>query len=155
MIINEFAGSGGDAMPWLFRHAGIGPLVGKRTWGGLVGICGFPPLMDGGMVTAPNTAFWNPNGTWDVENHGVEPDVEVENDPQSSARRARPAVGEGGRSSDGGTEEKPAPHAQKARLSELPQRAGSRPKSRQWAVGSRQWEKPMSVLTLAQEPAII
>ncbi len=82
MIINEYAGSGGDAMPWLFRHANIGPLVGKRTWGGLVGIFGFPPLMDGGMVTAPNTAFWNPNGTWDVENHGVDPDVEVEYDPQ-------------------------------------------------------------------------
>jgi tricorn protease len=82
MIINEFAGSGGDALPWMFHHAGIGPLVGKRTWGGLVGIFGFPPLMDGGRVTAPNTAFWNPNGTWDVENHGVDPDVEVEYDPQ-------------------------------------------------------------------------
>jgi tricorn protease len=82
MLINEFAGSGGDALPWMFRHAGIGPLVGKRTWGGLVGIFGFPPLMDGGRVTAPNTAFWNPNGTWDVENHGVDPDVEVEYDPQ-------------------------------------------------------------------------
>jgi tricorn protease len=82
MIINEYAGSGGDAMPWMFRHANIGPLVGKRTWGGLVGIFGFPQLMDGGSVTAPNTAFWNPNGTWDVENHGVEPDVEVEYDPQ-------------------------------------------------------------------------
>jgi tricorn protease len=82
MIINEFAGSGGDALPWMFRHADIGPLVGKRTWGGLVGIFGFPPLMDGGSVTAPNTAFWNPNGTWDVENHGVDPDFEVEYDPQ-------------------------------------------------------------------------
>ncbi len=82
MIVNEFAGSGGDAMPWLFRHAGIGQLVGKRTWGGLVGIFGFPQLMDGGSITAPNTAFWNPNGTWDVENHGVEPDIEVEYDPE-------------------------------------------------------------------------
>jgi tricorn protease len=82
MIINEYAGSGGDALPWMFRKAGIGPLVGKRTWGGLVGIFGFPPLMDGGSVTAPNTAFWNPNGAWDVENHGVDPDVEVEYDPE-------------------------------------------------------------------------
>ena len=82
MIINEFAGSGGDLMPWLFRKAGIGPLVGKRTWGGLVGIYDYPQLIDGGFVTAPRVAFWSPDGTWDVENHGVAPDVEVEMDPQ-------------------------------------------------------------------------
>ncbi len=81
MIINEFAGSGGDAMPWYFRKAKIGPLVGKRTWGGLVGISGYPPLMDGGMVTAPSFAFYSPDGTWDVENHGVAPDIEVDLDP--------------------------------------------------------------------------
>ena len=73
MIINEYAGSGGDAMPWLFRQRGVGPLVGKRTWGGLVGIFGFPALIDGGYVTAPNLAFWNLKGEWDVENHGVRP----------------------------------------------------------------------------------
>jgi tricorn protease len=83
MLINEYAGSGGDALPWMFRAARIGPLIGKRTWGGLVGIFGYPPLLDGGFVTAPRTAFWNPNGTWDVENHGVNPDIEVENDPES------------------------------------------------------------------------
>jgi tricorn protease len=60
---------------------GVGPLVGKRTWGGLVGILEFPTLVDGGTVTAPNIAFYNPNGSWDVENHGVDPDVEVEMDP--------------------------------------------------------------------------
>jgi tricorn protease len=81
MIINEYAGSGGDMMPWLFRAAGIGPLVGKRTWGGLVGMAGAAPLMDGGFTGAPQSGFWNPNGTWDVENHGVDPDVEVEMDP--------------------------------------------------------------------------
>lgn len=82
MIINEFAGSGGDALPWMFRQRHIGTLVGKRTWGGLVGIFGFPPLIDGGFVTAPNLAFWNPfKKEWDVENHGVPPDVEVEFDP--------------------------------------------------------------------------
>jgi tricorn protease len=81
MIINEFAGSGGDAMPWYFREAKVGPLVGKRTWGGLVGISGYPPLMDGGSVTAPSFAFFTPEGKWDVENHGVAPDVEVEHDP--------------------------------------------------------------------------
>jgi tricorn protease len=81
MIINEFAGSGGDAMPWYFRRALLGPLVGKRTWGGLVGISGYPPLLDGGSVTAPSFAFFTPESTWDVENHGVAPDVEVEHDP--------------------------------------------------------------------------
>ncbi|MBI1898178.1 MAG: PD40 domain-containing protein, partial [Acidobacteria bacterium] len=82
MITNEFAGSGGDALPWYFRRLGLGPLVGKRTWGGLVGILGFPPLMDGGSVTSPNMGFWSPDGKWDVENYGVAPDVEVEMDPK-------------------------------------------------------------------------
>jgi tricorn protease len=81
MIINEYAGSGGDLMPWMFRKSKLGPLIGKRTWGGLVGIGGYPILMDGGSVNAPHFAFWNPNGTWDVENHGVDPDIEVEWDP--------------------------------------------------------------------------
>ena len=81
MIINEYAGSGGDAMPWMFRQRHIGPLIGKRTWGGLVGIVGFPPLIDGGIVTAPNLAFYNLAGEWDIENHGVAPDIEVEYDP--------------------------------------------------------------------------
>ena len=81
MIINEYAGSGGDAMPWYFRRAKIGPLVGKRTWGGLVGIYDYPQLMDGGGVTAPRLAFWNPEGRWEVENHGVAPDIEVEMTP--------------------------------------------------------------------------
>jgi tricorn protease len=81
MIVNEFAGSGGDLMPWYFHRAGVGPLVGKRTWGGLVGIGDYPPLLDGGSVTAPDFAFFTPEGTWEVENRGVPPDVEVEHDP--------------------------------------------------------------------------
>ncbi len=81
MIINEYAGSGGDMMPWLFRKAGIGQLVGKRTWGGLVGIYDYPTLIDGGQVTAPRVAFYNLQGEWDVENFGTPPDVEVEFDP--------------------------------------------------------------------------
>jgi len=83
MIINEFAGSGGDLMPWLFRKANVGPLVGKRTWGGLVGIYDYPQLMDGGGVTAPRVAFYNLNGEWEVENYGTPPDIEVELDPQA------------------------------------------------------------------------
>jgi tricorn protease len=83
MIVNEYAGSGGDYMPWMFRRAGIGPLVGKRTWGGLVGIGGYPTLIDGGSVTAPHFAFYSPEGEWEVENHGVAPDIEVEMDPKA------------------------------------------------------------------------
>ena len=81
MIVNEYAGSGGDAMPWMFHKLGIGPLIGKRTWGGLVGIYDFPGLIDGGGVTAPNLAFYNTEKQWDVENNGVKPDIEVEFDP--------------------------------------------------------------------------
>jgi tricorn protease len=84
MIINEYAGSGGDAMPWHFRQAKVGVLVGKRTWGGLVGFFGpGESLMDGGVVTAPSRGFWTPNNQWEVENHGVDPDVEVDLDPQA------------------------------------------------------------------------
>jgi tricorn protease len=83
MITNEMAGSGGDFMPWMFRHTHIGTLVGKRTWGGLIGVSQFPTLMDGGAVTAPNFGFFSPAGEWDVENHGVAPDIEVEQDPRA------------------------------------------------------------------------
>jgi tricorn protease len=81
MIVNEFAGSGGDAMPWYFRKSGIGTLIGTRTWGGLVGIYDYPQLIDGGAVTAPRVAIYGLNGDWEVENHGIAPDVEVELDP--------------------------------------------------------------------------
>lgn len=81
MLINEYAGSGGDELPWLFRRAGVGPLVGKRTWGGLVGIGSYPTLLDGGIVTAPRMALWTPEGEYAVENRGVAPDVEVDLEP--------------------------------------------------------------------------
>jgi tricorn protease len=85
MITNMYAGSGGDALPWYFRDAKLGPLVGTRTWGGLVGIYDYPALMDGGGVTAPRVAFYNRTGDWDVENHGVAPDYEVEITPKDWA----------------------------------------------------------------------
>jgi tricorn protease len=85
MLINEFSGSGGDAMPWYFHYTKLGPLVGKRTWGGLVGISGYPALMDGGTVTSPSFGFFSPSGQWSVENHGVPPDIEVDMDPKSVA----------------------------------------------------------------------
>ncbi|MBN2392225.1 MAG: PD40 domain-containing protein [Anaerolineae bacterium] len=82
MIINEYAGSGGDAMPLFFRRRGLGKLVGKRTWGGLIGIFDYPALMDGGFVTAPRVAIFSPDNEWEVENEGVAPDVEVEMTPR-------------------------------------------------------------------------
>lgn len=82
MIINESAGSGGDAMPWYFKRAGVGKLIGTRTWGGLVGMAGGPGLMDGGFVGAPSSGIYNPNsGEWEVENNGVAPDIPVDQDP--------------------------------------------------------------------------
>jgi tricorn protease len=80
MIINESAGSGGDALPYMFKQRKIGPLVGTRTWGGLVGTIGAPETIDGGGITAPDLAFYDLNGHWAVENEGVTPDVEVEYD---------------------------------------------------------------------------
>ena len=80
MIIDETAGSGGDMLPWMFRKFKMGKLIGKRTWGGLVGTLGFPTLMDGGYVSAPNLAIWTEDG-WIVENVGVPPDIEVEQWP--------------------------------------------------------------------------
>jgi tricorn protease len=85
MIINQSAGSGGDAMPWYFRKAHLGTLVGVRTWGGLVGIGGYPTLIDGGGVTAPRYAIYGLNGQWEVEGHGIPPDVEVEELPKDVA----------------------------------------------------------------------
>ena len=81
MVINESAGSGGDALPYYFRLRKVGPLVGTRTWGGLVGTLGVPSTIDGGGITAPILAFYNLKGEWDVENIGVAPDIEVENTP--------------------------------------------------------------------------
>jgi len=81
MIINESAGSGGDALPYMFHQRKLGPLVGKRTWGGLVGTLGFPSTIDGGGITAPNLAFYELSGRWGVENEGVSPDIDVEYTP--------------------------------------------------------------------------
>jgi tricorn protease len=78
MIIDEGAGSGGDMLPWMFRKFKLGPLVGKRTWGGLVGISGYPVLMDGGSVTAPGFAIWTPEEGFTVENEGVPPDHDID-----------------------------------------------------------------------------
>jgi tricorn protease len=81
LIVNETAGSGGDLLPWMFRKFKLGTIVGERTWGGLVGILGFPAFMDGGGITAPNLAIWTPEEGWVVENQGVPPDIEVQQTP--------------------------------------------------------------------------
>jgi tricorn protease len=81
MIINEMAGSGGDMLPYMFRMKEIGPLVGTRTWGGLVGRWDVPPLIDGGYITSPRGGFYNIRGEWEVENEGIAPDIEVEQLP--------------------------------------------------------------------------
>ncbi|HUH11911.1 MAG TPA: PDZ domain-containing protein, partial [Longimicrobiales bacterium] len=78
MVINERAGSGGDLMPYLFRQMGIGPLVGTKTWGGLVGTWDTPPFVDGGRMVAPRGGFFDLSGSWAVEGEGVAPDIEVE-----------------------------------------------------------------------------
>jgi tricorn protease len=83
MLVNESAGSGGDALPYNFRVDQVGPLVGTRTWGGLVGTLGVPPTIDGGGITAPGLAFFSLKNEWAIENEGVTPDIVVENDPAS------------------------------------------------------------------------
>lgn len=92
MLINGWSGSGGDALPYYFRERGVGPLIGTRTWGGLIGISGAPPLVDGGGVTVPTFRMYSVEGTWFAEGHGVEPDIEVIDDPTQLARGTDPQL---------------------------------------------------------------
>lgn len=96
MLINSYAGSGGDMLPWLFRREGLGPLIGTRTWGGLVGIQGSLQLMDGGSVTAPSFGVYDPiAGEFIAENEGVSPDIEVDMTPADMARGLDPQLTRG------------------------------------------------------------
>jgi tricorn protease len=95
ILINQYAGSGGDAFPYYFRLAGLGPVIGKRTWGGLVGINYDLPLVDGGAVTMPSFGLWDTKGQWAVENHGVDPDIEIENAPHLVAQGKDPQLERG------------------------------------------------------------
>ncbi len=92
MLINGWSGSGGDAFPFFFREAGLGPLIGQRTWGGLIGISGLPTLVDGGTITSPTFRMYDPKGTWFPEGHGVEPDIPVVDDPAQLARGVDPQL---------------------------------------------------------------
>ncbi|HET8781876.1 MAG TPA: S41 family peptidase, partial [Pyrinomonadaceae bacterium] len=82
-ILDENSGSDGDIFPAMFREAGLGPLIGKRSWGGVVGITNRGTLIDGGVVNVPEFGFANKNGEWVIEGYGVDPDIEVDNDPNS------------------------------------------------------------------------
>jgi tricorn protease len=86
MLINGWSGSGGDAFPTFFREAKLGPLVGERTWGGIIGISGVPGLVDGGFVTVPTFRQYDPSGKWFAEGHGVDPDIAVTQDPAQLAK---------------------------------------------------------------------
>ena len=92
MLINGWSGSGGDALPTYFKQAGLGPLIGTRTWGGLIGISGAPTLVDGGNVTVPTFRMYDPKGTWFAEGHGVDPDIEVVDDPSQLAGGTDPQL---------------------------------------------------------------
>jgi tricorn protease len=86
MLINGWSGSGGDAFPFYFKESGIGPLIGTRTWGGLIGLSGAPSIVDGGQLTVPTFRMYDVRGQWFPEGHGVEPDIQVDEDPAQLAR---------------------------------------------------------------------
>lgn len=92
MLINGWSGSGGDLFPHYFKKAGLGPLVGRRTWGGLIGISGSPALIDGGNVTVPTFGIYSKEGQWVVEGYGVDPDIEVMDDPALMAQGRDPQL---------------------------------------------------------------
>jgi tricorn protease len=92
MLINGWSGSGGDALPDYFRKKGLGPLIGNRTWGGLIGVSGAPDLIDGGNITVPSFRMFNPDGTWFREGHGVDPDILVDEDLGLMAKGTDPQL---------------------------------------------------------------
>jgi len=92
MLINGWSGSGGDCFPFFFKKAGLGPLIGRRTWGGLIGISGAPGLIDGGGVTVPTFGIYSKEGEWVIEGYGVDPDIEVIDDPGAMAQGKDPQL---------------------------------------------------------------
>ena len=92
MLINGYASSGGDALPFYFRKQGLGPLIGTTTWGGLIGISGNPMLVDGGGVLYPMFRLFTTEGQWAVENEGVAPDIEVWDLPEETAAGRDPSI---------------------------------------------------------------
>ncbi|MEO1370773.1 MAG: S41 family peptidase, partial [Acidobacteriota bacterium] len=91
-LINETTASDGDQFAWVFGQKGLGPLIGKRSWGGVVGIYGSSSLVDGGGVSIPEAGSGGPDGEWIIEGYGVDPDVEIDNDPTSLAAGRDPQL---------------------------------------------------------------
>lgn len=92
MLINGWSGSGGDAFPDYFRKAALGPIIGTRTWGGLIGISGTPALIDGGAITVPSFRMYENNSTWFREGHGVDPDIAVDENLGDMAKGVDPQI---------------------------------------------------------------
>ena len=125
MLINGWSGSGGDAFPFYFRQAGLGPLIGSRTWGGLIGISGAPLLADGGNVTVPTFRMYDPKGEWFAEGHGVEPDIKVDEDPSRLAKGTDPQLERAIKEVTERVSKYPAPPARPAYEIRVPPRIGS------------------------------
>ena len=113
MLANAWSGSGGDCFPFLFRENKLGPVIGTRTWGGLIGMTGAPPLLDGGSVTVPTFAIYDTTGKWIIEGHGVDPDIEVLDDPAQLARGNDPQLERGVSELLRALKEKPGGHPNK------------------------------------------
>ena len=92
MLANGWSGSGGDCFPWLFQKNALGPVIGQRTWGGLIGMTGAPQLIDGGHVTVPTFSIYDTKGEWVIEGHGVDPDIAVVDDPAELAKGIDPQL---------------------------------------------------------------
>lgn len=92
MLVNGWSGSGGDCFPYYFKQSKLGPLIGQRTWGGLIGITGAPTLVDGGSVTVPTFGIYDAKGEWIIEGYGVDPDIEVVDDPGEMAKGGDPQL---------------------------------------------------------------
>src|SRR5215471_4668924 len=94
-LLDQNSASDGDIFPFMFREAGLGPLIGKRSWGGVVGIAGRGPLIDGGNIFVPGSALANSKGEWVIEGYGVDPDIDVDNDPKSEIAGRDPQLERG------------------------------------------------------------
>ncbi len=92
ILANGWSGSGGDCFAWLFKNSGLGPFIGQRTWGGLIGMTGAPQFVDGGHVTVPTFSIYDPTGNWIIEGHGVDPDIPVVDDPAQLAKGIDPQL---------------------------------------------------------------
>ena len=125
MLINGWSGSGGDAFPTYFKQAGLGPLIGTRTWGGLIGISGAPNLVDGGTVSVPTFRMYDPKGTWFAEGHGVDPDIEVIDDPSQLARGIDPQLQRAIKEVQDRMAKAPKPPTRPAPEKRIPKKGGS------------------------------